>query len=92
MGTHSKFLLVVELEKDKDPYTEVIDIQAPLWEHNNEPYPLWAIICAKFINITATFTFNYMCVFDTIISIGLSTLFKLFNDEMFRAKTEVLSF
>lgn len=92
MGTHSKFLLVVELEKDEDPYTEVIDIQAPLWEHNNDPYPLWAMICAKCINIIATFTFNYMYVFDTIISIGLSTLFKLFNAEIIRAKSEVLSF
>lgn len=90
IGTHSKFRMIIEVEKDnkKDPFTKILDIQAPLWDQN-DPYPLWAIIFAKCINIIATFTFNYTGIFVTMIGIGLSTLFKLYNAEMKCAKSEV---
>lgn len=87
---HSKYLLVIEEEKDKDPISEIINLQSPLWYiGDSQPYPVWAIVFAKCINIIAVFTFNYIDIFVTTFSFGLSTLFKLFNHEMNRAKNQV---
>lgn len=59
----------------------------------NIPYidiiPVWAAFFINFINISATFVWNYTDIFIMIISIGLSTHFQLINKELERANIEV---
>lgn len=51
------------------------------------PMGIAIIIC--FINECATFIWNYIDIFIMMMSIGLSTHFKLFNIELKQAKIEV---
>lgn len=59
----------------------------------NVPYvgrvPIWAAFFIDFINVAATFVWNYSDIFIMIVSIGLSTHFKLINKEMEMANIEV---
>lgn len=88
-ATYSKLQCVIEYEIDQDPYKELLKVQGPLIDFI-EPIPFWVIVCAKWLNISATFIWNYSDIFITTISISLSTQFKLFNAEVNRRKGEVI--
>lgn len=51
--------------------------------------PLWAAFFLNFVNISATFVWNYTDIFIMIVSIGLTTNFKLINRELELANAEV---
>lgn len=51
--------------------------------------PMWIAILISFINENATFIWNYIDIFIMIVSIGLSTHFKLLNIELEQATIEV---
>lgn len=86
IATHSKYLEITE--RGEDPYKELLIVQSPLGNFT-EPIPIWIVACAKCINISATFIWNYTDVFITTISLGLSTQFQIFNAEVDRAKDKV---
>lgn len=56
------------------------------------PYSGWVGFIGKFINVVATFAWNFMDLFVMILSIGLSSRFKQINEEMQRVKGEVGSY
>lgn len=88
MATHSKYLQVAK-NGNKDPVSAVIHVQIPLDELFDDPINRWVAVFAKYININTTFVWVYSDVFLTIISMGLKVQFKLFYDELKRAKNEV---
>lgn len=53
------------------------------------PYSPFVAFIGKFVNIVATFAWNYMDLFVMIISVGLSSRFKQINEELQRVKGEV---
>lgn len=53
------------------------------------PYDPWLAFFGKFVNIIATFSWNYMDLFVVMISCGLSSRFKQINEDMRRIKGEV---
>lgn len=76
-------------EKDKDPLLEHINTNVPLIYTDVDHISIPEAICVKFINIIVTFTWSYLDVFIMTIGIGLTTHFRLFNDELVRTKNEV---
>lgn len=78
---------VIVCEKDKDPIRELLKVQAAhLFPSYNK---ILVLIIGKFISVFATFAWNFVDVFNIMISIGLSTIFKLYNEELRRSKCEV---
>lgn len=53
------------------------------------PYSLWIAIVGKFVNVIATFCWNYMDLFIMMISVGLSARFKQINEDLQRIKGKV---
>lgn len=81
---------VVVCQKDKDPIRELMKIQAPhLLLFGNK---VLDSIFGKFLSVCATFLWNFLDVFIMTLSIGLSTMFKLYNAELKKAKGEVYHF
>lgn len=56
------------------------------------PYSWWSAIIGKFVNVVATFCWNYMDLFIMMISVGLSTRFKQINEDLQRNKGKVKKF
>lgn len=83
---------VLVCETNKDPMTELVRVQGPHMFTLTEYTSVWKVFCAKFINITSTFVWNYLDTFIMTISIALSTQFELFNNELIQAKHEVCFF
>lgn len=78
---------MIVCEKDKDPIRELLKVQAPhLFPSYNK---ILILILGKFISVFATFVWNFVDVFIMMISIGLSTIFKLYNEDLRRSKCEV---
>lgn len=76
------FLFVSTTCQGKDPITEVIKSQVPYLIPEDIVIPLWMAIVINFISLAATFVWNYLDVFISVISIGISTLFELYNAEL----------
>lgn len=79
----------MEQETQKDPTSEVIHVQIPLGEFFEEPLHPAVALFAKYMNINTTFVWIYLDLFLTIISMGLTVQFQLFNAALKRAKSEV---
>lgn len=69
----------------------LLEIMVPFIQTITEQIPVWASIPLFFLSICATFVWNYLDIFITMISMGLSTLFKQLNSELEQAKDEVAS-
>lgn len=52
-------------------------------------YATWKAFLGKYLNIIATFIWNYMDLFVMIVSLGISTRFKQINDDLERIKGKV---
>lgn len=52
-------------------------------------YGLWKGLLGKAVNIMGAFVWNYMNIFIIIISVGISSRLKQFNDEMKFIRSEV---
>lgn len=73
--------------KNNDPLNDLLETQSPyLFSSGSQIFDL---ICGQFINLTATFVWNFLDVFVIIISNGLSTMFELFNEDLKRANGKV---
>lgn len=74
---------------DKDIFTELIRSLVPHLVPQNEPLPIFlaAVIC--YINESATFVWNFLDIFIMVVGFGLSTHFKLLNDELEKAAVEM---
>lgn len=49
----------------------------------------WKAFIGKFINVVATFVWNYMDVFVMVVSVGISTRFKQLNADLQQVKGAV---
>lgn len=87
MGTMFHFVTTVHGEQD--PISFIIENSVPYTFNSSKFVPIWATIPINFISITTTFVWNYLDAFILVISIGLSTLFQLFNDELMETQGEV---
>ncbi|XP_055326858.1 gustatory receptor for sugar taste 64f-like [Sitodiplosis mosellana] len=65
-------------QKQKTNFVEV----PHLFFHTEKKYLIWEAICFKFLSVITTFVWNFLDVFIMVISIGLSTQFRLFNFEL----------
>lgn len=81
----SQLHYVIVCKKEQDAIVSFVKINVPYIGR----VPLWAAFFIDFINIGATFVWNYTDIFIMTISIGLSTHFKLINKEMEMANIEV---
>lgn len=52
-------------------------------------YSIWGGLIGKLLNIIATFVWNFMDLFIMLISIGLTSMFRRFSQELYRIKGEV---
>lgn len=53
-------------------------------------FSYWSALLGKFLNISATFVWNYMDLFVMMISLGFSSRFKQINDDLERIKGQVI--
>lgn len=76
------FQYIVNTQPEKDALTELIKKNQPGMSASDEflPFPVACFI--KIISVFATFTWNYLDAFIMVFSVGLSTHFKLINDEL----------
>lgn len=80
---------VIYCQPERNPLMELVKQDIPYLFTYREEIPIWQAILAKYICVTITFVWNYLDVFIVTISIGLSTLFQLFNEELEQAKGKV---
>lgn len=88
LSTFSMLYQVSLCFKDKDPVTELINLQTPslhLFNDNN-----LNLICTKFVSVAATFVWSFLDAFIMAISIGIYTRFRLFNYELRHSSYEVV--
>lgn len=57
----------------------------------NDSFPLWIGSLLCFINETAAFIWNFLDIFLMIVGVGLSTHFKVLNNELEQAAIEVIT-
>lgn len=82
---------IVQCYPQKDKMAEILKIQFP--NVFLDPHPsIWALICGKFVNINATFVWNYMDVFIIIMSLGLLSMFQQINEDLKRIRGKVFLF
>ncbi|XP_055326851.1 gustatory receptor for sugar taste 64f-like [Sitodiplosis mosellana] len=55
------------------------------------PYSPWLSFLGKFLNVIATFAWNYMDLFVMVVSVGLSSRFKQLNEDLERVKGKRMS-
>lgn len=75
--------------EDQDPMTELAKHNVPHLIDFFGKIPVSVAILVNFINVISTFVWNYMDIFIMIVSIGLSSHFKLLNNELRQATIEV---
>lgn len=80
---------IIIYQSDKHILTELIRSLVPHLVPRNEPLPTFLALLICFINESATFVWNFLDIFLMFVGIGLSTHFKLFNNEMERAANEI---
>lgn len=80
------FHFLVTHHSEKNPFTELIRSQVPYLIPSGTVISVWTALLINFINITTLFVWNYQDVFISVMSIGLSTLFKLYNAELSKAQ------
>lgn len=78
----------IECLRQDDPVQEIFKVQISQLIAFF-PYSPFVAFIGKFINIVATFAWNYMDLFIMIVSVGLSSRFKQINEELRRVKGEV---
>lgn len=81
MSVGSTFHFISTCFDDKDPVAEVIKRKVPYIFPIDDQIPVYAL-SIDFISITATFIWNFLDVFIMVVSLGLSTHFKLLNIEL----------
>lgn len=72
-------------QKERETIIGLVESNVPYIDH----IPIWAAFFINFINISATFVWNFMDIFIIVISIGLSTNFELINKELESANIDV---
>lgn len=80
---------VLTCEKSKNPLLEHVNYDVPHLFTGAEEISIVQAIFAKSISISVTFVWSYLDIFIMTIGIALTSQFKLFNDELNRAKGEV---
>lgn len=88
VGSNLHFISVCQ--RKKDPVVEMVNSDVPYLFTNDERMPVWVAIGVKLISVYATFVWNFLDIFIMVISIALTTHFKLFNCELKQAKSEVI--
>lgn len=75
---------VTTVDSEQDPLTFIVENSVPYTfsTTQTQSISIWMAIPINFISITSTFVWNYLDALILIISIGLSTLFELFNDQL----------
>lgn len=76
---------IIICQREREVLINFVKLNVPYIDH----IPIWAALFINFINISATFVWNYTDIFIMIVSIGLSTHFKLINKELEMANFEV---
>lgn len=79
------------MTSEGDPLTQIVKFSVPYMFTSASVVPIWGAVLIEYISITTTFVWNYSDVFILLISIGLSTQFELFNDELMETQ-EVYKF
>lgn len=74
---------------DKDILTELIRSLVPHLVPQGEPLPTFVALLICCINESATFVWNFLDIFLMIVGVGLSTHFKVFNNELEHAAVEM---
>lgn len=77
---------ILTCQRGKDPILEHINRYIPFLYTNADRIPIPEAILVKSISIIVTFVWNYLDVFIMTIGIALSFQFKLYNDDLERAK------
>lgn len=91
------FHFITTTDSEQDPLTFIMENSVPytISSTQTQSVSIWLAVPINFISITTTFVWNYLDAFILIISIGLSTLFQLFNDKLMETQevlVHVLSF
>lgn len=80
---------IIMFQSDRDVLTELIRNLVPHLVPQCKPLPIPVALLICYINESATFVWNFHDIFIMLIGYGLSTHFKLFNNELERAVVEV---
>lgn len=80
---------VITCRSAENPFTELVKSNVPYLFANADHIPVWVAIFINLINVYATVVWNYLDIFIMIISVGLSTHFKLLNAELEQTTVEV---
>lgn len=80
---------VINCQTDKDAMVELVKQDIPYLFTYKEKIPIWQAIAAKYVCVTVTFVWNFLDIFIMTISVGLSTSFQLYNEELEQAKGKV---
>lgn len=78
----------IECRPNEDPIRELIQIHCPYFFPTGNK--IVVLVGGKLINLFATFMWYFLDVLIITVSIGLTTIFKLYNDDLKRANEEVL--
>lgn len=76
---------IITTQPDKDAIIELAKNNCPGVIISDGFSSFWAACFINLIKIFAKFTWNYVDVFIMVVSVGLSTHFKLINDELEQA-------
>lgn len=79
------FYFIVHTHPEKDPITELIKRNQPGVFSSDEFYSFPVACFIYLISVFALFTWSYLDAFIMVVSVGLSTHFKLINDEIEQA-------
>lgn len=74
------------ITSERDPLTAVVKFSVPYMFTSAEFVPIWGAFLVEIISITTTFVWNYSDAFILLISIGLTTQFQSFNDELMKTQ------
>lgn len=76
-------------QSNGDILTELVRNLVPHLVPQCERLPPFIALLICYINESATFVWNFLDIFMMIVSFGLSTHFKVLNDELERAAIEI---
>lgn len=71
--------------RDKDILGEFVKVSVPHIIQQNEPLPTFIALLICYINESATFVWNFIDIFIMFFGVGLSSNFKVLNNELEQA-------
>lgn len=79
----------IKYQSIETPFVKLVQVQVPHFFSLSPHYTFWQAVIAKIVSVWPLVMWIFMDVFIMVLSIGLSTLFKLFNADLEQIKNKV---